>query len=135
MKVQLQRPLLFDLQALLSWAGADVPAAVVRRVKEGYMVYVSIVSAWEFILKEQRYKFNIEYGQLLETIERLQGELLPIKQSHLDKLKGMPVIERHHDPFDRLLVAQALEEDFILVGGDEMFARYSKAFALKVLWN
>jgi len=42
--------------------------------------------------------------------------------------------KEHNDPFDRLLVAQALEEDFVLVGADQMFPIYQKDLALKLLW-
>jgi PIN domain nuclease of toxin-antitoxin system len=41
----------------------------------------------------------------------------------------------HNDPFDRLLIAQALKEDFVLVGADQMFPIYQEELPLKLLWE
>jgi PIN domain nuclease of toxin-antitoxin system len=133
--VNLHRPLLFDLQALIDWADADVPLPVREQVAAGYQIHVSMITLWEFLLKQTRYKFNIDYPQLLQLTKALQAELLPIRESHLDRLASLAIIDGHKDPFDRLLVAQALQEDFILVGDDEIFPAYQKAFSLQVLWR
>lgn len=93
------------------------------------------MSPWEFLLKQNRQSFGIDYDQLLQTIRLLRAELLPIKQTHLDRLRSLPVIAKHTDPFDRLLIAQALHEDMILVGNDRKFPAYQEAFSLKLLWD
>jgi len=126
--------LLFDLQAQVFWAHRLVPPVVIQRVREGSSVYVSIISPWEFLLKRNRHSFGIDYDQLQKTIKLLNAELLPIRETHLNTLKSMPVIDKHSDPFDRLLIAQALHEDFILVGNDQKFPAYQTALALKHLW-
>jgi PIN domain nuclease of toxin-antitoxin system len=129
-----KRPLLFDLQAVVFWAHGEVPEPVIRRVHESNRIYVSIVSLWEFLLKHNRQSFGIDYGQLLQTVRLLRADLLPIRETHLNTLLSMPIIDKHNDPFDRLLIAQALREDFILVGNDQKFAPYQDAFSLKLLW-
>jgi PIN domain nuclease of toxin-antitoxin system len=55
--------------------------------------------------------------------------MLPIKRTHLDRLRSLPVIAKHTDPFDRLLIAQALHEYMILVGNDRKFPAYLLAQA------
>jgi PIN domain nuclease of toxin-antitoxin system len=132
-----KRPLLFDLEALVKWAADETPPAVVKAVTEGSKVYVSIVTPWEFILKDStgRYRFGITYDQLFLTMKHLRAQLLQISEEHLRRLKTMAVLNDHHDPFDRLLIAQALEEDLILVGADRKFPAYQKAFSLKLLWK
>jgi PIN domain nuclease of toxin-antitoxin system len=132
--------LLFDLQALLFWVNGSIPDAVLQSVEAGGKIYVSPLSLWEFILKETRHPFNIDYMDLLRTVEQLDGQILPIMRSHLNRVRLMAIVKNvrgkeHHDPFDRLLVAQALEEDFVLVGGDHMFPIYQKEMSLKVLWE
>jgi PIN domain nuclease of toxin-antitoxin system len=109
-------------------------------VREGNVVHVSSVSPWEFLLKKNRQSFGIDYGQLLHAIKLLRAQWLPMKESHLDGLQGLTAARDkngrgHNDPFDRLLVAQALEEDLVLVGADHMFPIYRKEFALKLLWE
>ncbi len=133
-------PLLFDLQALLFWADGTAPAHVTQCVLAGRKIYVSPISLWEFVLKEKRHPFDIDFAELIRTIELLEGQMLPIKTEHLNRVRLLPVVKdksgkEHNDPFDRLLVAQALEEDLILVGADHMFPIYQKEFALKLLWE
>jgi len=104
------------------------------------MIYVSAVSPWEFILKERKYQFNIDYAQLFQTIKHLQAELLPIKTEHLQQLRSMAIVKdgkgkEHNDPFDRLIIAQAIHEDLVLVGGDHMFPAYQREFPLQLLWE
>jgi PIN domain nuclease of toxin-antitoxin system len=61
-------------------------------------------------------------------LEALGFSVLPIQARHLHPLMDMP---RHHgDPFDRLLVAQALIEDFTVVGNDAAF----DAYGVRRLW-
>jgi len=55
-------------------------------------------------------------------------EILPVKLSHLWKLGELPPL--HGDPFDRLLVAQAIAEDMFLVSADRVFSEYPA----RVLW-
>lgn len=133
-------PLLFDLQALLFWAGDRVPAAVTQAVLTGAKVHVSSISLWEFVLKQNRYSFDIDFFELMGTVDHLDAQILPIKKEHLMRLRLMPIIEGnngkdHNDPFDRLLVAQAIEEDFVLVGADKMFPIYRAELGVKLLWE
>jgi PIN domain nuclease of toxin-antitoxin system len=54
--------------------------------------------------------------------------VLPVNLTHVLALESLPA--HHKDPFDRLLIAQAREEEAILVSSDRIFARYQ----IEVLW-
>ncbi len=134
--------LLFDTQAVVFWAIGKIPEAVIRRVTPGCSVYVSVVSPWEFLLKTANNAtssrsqssidaFGIDYQKFLNTIKALQAVILPVELSHLKTLRALPFRKQHRDPFDRLLIAQAMQEDLILVGGDEEFP----AYPIPVLWH
>jgi PIN domain nuclease of toxin-antitoxin system len=60
---------------------------------------------------------------------RDQGiQLLSIQINHLERLESLPV--HHRDPFDRLLIAQALEEELTILTNDGLFKNYSA----KLIW-
>lgn len=129
------QPLLFETQAVILWATGDVPKPVIQLVEAGQRVYVSIVSAWEFLLKNSRHGFGLDYDQFMEVIRALEAELLPLRAQHLDTLRVLTNVRDHNDPFDRLLISQALCENFVLVGGDKQFPLYQRVHALKLLWD
>lgn len=62
-------------------------------------------------------------------LDRAAIKLLPITLNHIDALSRLP--NHHRDPFDRLLVAQAIEEGLTLVTSDAAIAQY----AAPVLWK
>lgn len=96
-------------------------------------VIVSAVSYWEVLLKSQ--KGNLDVGDPRawwpETLDQLAATPLPIYPRHLDVLIPLPPI--HKDPFDRLLIAQAISEDLDLVTTDDVIRRYAKAGCRVVL--
>jgi PIN domain nuclease of toxin-antitoxin system len=116
---------LLDTHALV-W-GITVPEQLPGRVQEilaAGEVRASVVSYWELMLKKGRP--NALVVQPLHWWKRYvtgaSVEVLPIRVGHVERLEGLAEI--HRDPFDRMLVAQALAEDCTLVSRDEMLARY-----------
>jgi PIN domain nuclease of toxin-antitoxin system len=83
--------------------------------------YLSAATAWELSLKQAAGKLQLSasIGSILAAF-RLQE--LPVWIRHGDRAATLPL--HHGDPFDRMLVAQALEEDLILVTADSRMARY-----------
>lgn len=120
--------LLLDSHAFLWAARADdrLPPSVVRLIEDaGNRVFVSVATTWELTLKAMSGKLRLPAPpaeHFAEHIERFRAELLPIHQRHVAALPELPPI--HADPFDRMLVAQALVEDVDLVTGDERLRRY-----------
>ena len=92
---------------------------------------VSSASLWECAIKIG--KGNLpEVGSsirsLLYEIESQSLLLLPIEARHLLRLERLPHL--HKDPFDRLLIAQALEEDLPVITADRIFSSYG----VHVIW-
>ena len=92
--------------------------------------FISIVSFWEIAIKLSTGKLSLT--QSLEAIEaevRRQGiAILPLNFQHILHVQGLPF--HHRDPFDRLLIAQAMEERLTLVTRDVVF----RSYPVETLW-
>jgi PIN domain nuclease of toxin-antitoxin system len=87
-------------------------------------IVVSYVSLWEIAIKQSLGKLNISMT-LSELENHLQQNLFTLLQTsveQLEKLQELPFY--HNDPFDRLLIAQAQEEDLIIITEDSNFKYY-----------
>ncbi len=89
--------------------------------------YVSIASIWEIAIK-----VSIEKLMLAKSLEAFLFDLsqtditiLPIKLSHTLRLSKLEFL--HRDPFDRLIIAQSIEENFEVLTRDHNFATYGVA--------
>lgn len=94
-------------------------------------IVVSVATTWELTIKALSGKLTLPKPpneHFLEHAERFGCELLPVHQRHVAALQELPGI--HADPFDRMLVAQALVEDLGLVTGDEILKRYP----IRTIW-
>ncbi|MBE2287747.1 MAG: type II toxin-antitoxin system VapC family toxin [Prosthecobacter sp.] len=87
--------------------------------------YVSIASLWEIAIKASLNKLNLPrpYEELFPHAVTDSGlHLLPIRPAHI---AGICLLPHHHrDPFDRLLIAQAMTENMTLASCDSHFAAY-----------
>ncbi len=131
-------PLLFDTQSVISWVMDATTQNVISRVSAGAPVYVSVVSYWEFLLKTRFHDIGITFEEMQTAISRLGASLLGIHLSHLEVLRQLPIIGTHRDPFDRLIISQAISEGYVLVGNDREFPKYSKTALgkdLAVIWR
>ena len=92
---------------------------------------MSVASIWEILIKVQVGKLNLPPPAGPYVIRKLAENritILPINLDHLLAFADLPM--HHRDPFDRLLIAQALEEDLPIVTADPLFARYP----VEVIW-
>jgi len=116
--------LLLDTHALIWWT-ADAPELSDRArqalANPSNEIIVSIASVWEIFIKRALGKLIFPEDPETTLIEEGFG-LLPIGFTHLRALEGLPAL--HRDPFDRMLVAQALADGLVLVSGDSAIARY-----------
>ncbi len=85
------------------------------------------MTIWEAAVKRRLGKFDAP-GDLLGQIEGAGVELLPVMPRHADLVGSLPL--HHRDPFDRILVAQAISEGLPLVSDDESLRRYE----VEVIW-
>lgn len=93
-------------------------------------ICISIVSMWEIAIKSSIGKLEIKssISKISETCEKEQFDILSIKPFHLDKIRELPSI--HGDPFDLLIIAQAITENLIIITKDGTIPQYH----VKVLW-
>jgi PIN domain nuclease of toxin-antitoxin system len=92
---------------------------------------LSIASFWEIIIKVQSRKLNLPRPAgpyVLSKLAENRIECLPITIDHLLALEGLPM--HHRDPFDRILIAQSLEENLPVVTSDPWFSQYP----VEVIW-
>jgi PIN domain nuclease of toxin-antitoxin system len=85
-------------------------------------VLVSAVCVWEAAIKRALGKLRVP-DDLPERLDEFAFERLPITEAHAWAVRALPPI--HHDPFDRLLVAQAVCECATIVSADAVFDAYS----------
>ena len=116
--------LLLDTHVLLWWLANDPSLGEEARAgisDPSTSVYVSAATVWEVSIKQTLGKLEAP-SDLLRQIELNRFESLSIAVSHAYTAGALP---RHHDdPFDRMLVAQAMNEGLVLLTGDPRMSRY-----------
>lgn len=120
--------LLIDTHAFLWFVAGDTALSAVAREhieNPESERYLSLASVWEIAIKHSlgRLTLALPLDELFErgTIENGIG-LLGIERAHVLGVAELPF--HHRDPFDRLLVAQAMREDLTIVGKDQAFDAY-----------
>ena len=124
----MSRLLLLDTHALI-WALSTprrLPARVAAVLRDPDTdVYVSAVSTWEIAIKSALGKIEADLSAIVSAARAADFDELPITIAHTERLSVLP--PHHRDPFDRLLVAQALEEHLTIVTHDRLIAAYPVA--------
>jgi PIN domain nuclease of toxin-antitoxin system len=123
--------LLLDTHALL-WALSapqklPARASSLLRAPET-SVFVSSASTWEIAIKASLGKLKADLDGIVEAIRDAEFAELPISFAHTLRLTELP--SHHRDPFDRIIVAQAIEEGLTIVTSDEAL----RAYDVRVLW-
>ncbi len=120
--------LLLDTHALLWWlAGDDALSASARAAitDESNAVFVSAASLWEITTKHRLGKLFVAAAILSDLSGAVadQGFIgLPISLRHGQRAGGLP--GPHRDPFDRMLIAQAILDNLVLVSNERPFDAY-----------
>lgn len=117
--------LLLDTHVYL-WYLADsrkLSAEARKRIEAADDVFVSAASIWESAIKAALGKLKVEPAELLEGIEASGFSSLAITPAHAAAVMTLP--NHHRDPFDRLLIAQAMHEPMRLLTTDETLRLYT----------
>jgi len=119
--------LLLDTHTFVWWDNARLPTSVTKRIQRAEEVLVSAVVAWEIAIKSSIGKMTAK-GLVADAISDYGFTPLPIQLSHADAVRSLPAL--HRDPFDRMLIAQALVEDLVIVSADQALSVYK----VPVVW-
>jgi PIN domain nuclease of toxin-antitoxin system len=87
-------------------------------------ISISIASLWEIAIKVNigKLKLITPYHNLQIDLLRVGIRIVPINFTHLQTY--LTLAPHHKDPFDRMLIAQAITENFVIIGSDEIFDKY-----------
>jgi PIN domain nuclease of toxin-antitoxin system len=97
--------------------------AVWSMIETADAVYVSSASLWEAAIKYQLGKLSVAPERLAEAVAASGFLELPIRLQHAVAVARLPAL--HRDPFDRLLIAQAISEPLHLLTADAQLEPYS----------
>lgn len=126
--------LLLDTHILI-WALADDPKLPQKAreliLNESNELYASAVSLWEVTIKHTLHPSELSYSgkDFYDACARAGFELLPVKVEHILVVESLHRNENappHKDPFDRLLIAQAKNEDMTFVTHDTLLPGYGE---------
>lgn len=120
--------LLLDTHILLWWLSDD--PALASQVKTtladpAHDVFVSAATAWEISIKHALGKLQFPVAQTTSILAESGFTPLAITVEHATAAGALPPL--HHDPFDRMLVAQAQQDGLTIVTADPMIRRYAVA--------
>ena len=108
-------------------------SAQATRIAEGENeLYVSIASFWEIMIKEQIGKLAIAETSAMELqqiCKEMDIQILPISIPQIDGIRALPMYKDHGDPFDRLIISQAIDTGMPVVTSDEKYERYGISVA------
>ena len=100
-------------------------------------IFVSPISFWEIALKNQTKKLNLEGINVLHLphiADEYNFSILNPEPYDYISIGQIPQKENHHDPFDRMLIQQAIRNDLVLISKDEKFPQYEEN-GLQLLWE
>lgn len=101
-------------------------------VLKGYEdVYISQATLWEIAIKQTTGKLDLRHSsfELEELCRDSDIVILPLKAEYFECIKKLPLI--HKDPFDRIIMATAIEEKLTLITNDSEIRKYED---VKTLW-
>jgi PIN domain nuclease of toxin-antitoxin system len=96
-----------------------LPVSVKQKIEETELVFVSAISIWEIAIK------------IKENMNALNIQELPIAFDDSTTYISLPILKEHKDPFDRMIVAQAMRRSLILVSADKKL----DAYPISRLWE
>lgn len=95
-------------------------------IEKNHGIFLSIVALWEISIKKTIRKIEIPENtfQLARACKKEEIKILPIKLKYIERIQKLPLL--HGDPFDRIIMATAIEEDLTIVTSDSKIKQYSE---------
>jgi PIN domain nuclease of toxin-antitoxin system len=126
---------LLDTSTLVQWVRGLLPAKLTRQLgKPTNRRFVSILTHWEIAIKPALARRGLTTRRIQEALGAMDAQILSLSVRHIESLHGLPFHRGHTDPFDRMLIAQALAEGMVMVSGDARFPLY-ESVGLRLLWR
>ena len=103
---------------------------------ENNTIYISSMSFWKIAIKCQSKKLElrgINVLQLPHIAKQFNFSILNPQTYDFVSIGQIPLKENHHDPFDRMLIQQAIRNDLVLISKDEKFRQYEEN-GLQLMW-
>lgn len=118
--------LLLDTHIFLWYLAASrkLPKPVLNRIEIADAVFISAASIWEASIKIKQGRLQASTDSLIFGIASSGFIELPITATHSALAANLP--EHHRDPFDRMLIAQAMSEPLKLLTADRLLRQYSE---------
>lgn len=97
-------------------------------------IFISIASLWEISIKTALGKLSIKgnYKSVIDDVNDNSIQILPVTFAHTVEQNQIPF--HHRDPFDRIIVSQAIVEKLDFIIGDMIFEDYLKGTSTKRIW-
>jgi len=102
--------------------------------------FVSVETLREIVILQSNKKIKLDYDmdKITAYLQKILVSVLAIETNHIKELEKMPIInitgKQHEDPFDRMLIAQAITNKLTIISSDSKFPFY-KNYGLKLLVN
>lgn len=96
-------------------------------------LFVSIASFWEIMIKQQIKKLDIDETsaqELRDICQEMGIDILQTEIDEIDRIRRLPIIKQHGDPFDRLIICQAQHRHLPVITSDAKF----KLYDVEVVW-
>lgn len=124
---------LLDTHAFLWFVnGSEELSKSARRAIEDTkeLKYISIISFWEISIKLSVKKLNLQIPYKELQIQAIKNgfEILPLTFDHTSAISNLEF--HHRDPFDRMIISQAISENLTIIGKDQHFGDYP----VRMLW-
>ena len=119
--------LLLDTQTVLWWINDDPKLGQVKReliADPSNTVLVSAVIFWEIAIKHRIGKMEDTGSDMMRAIQDSRFEIVGIEPGHLERLESFVPLPKHNDPFDHLILAQAVDRQAVLVTSDGALRSY-----------
>lgn len=126
--------LLLDTHTFIWFVNGDkkLPKQIINKISDiENKVLISVASLWEIAIKISLDKLSIKDGfnKISEFIINNEIEIIPVTFQHLQTLIKLKYY--HRDPFDRILIAQGISENFLIATNDKNFGMYD----VKIIWK
>jgi PIN domain nuclease of toxin-antitoxin system len=119
--------LLIDTQSFIWFVenNAKLSVSVRTFMEDGkHKLFISIANLWEIVIKSSLGKLPMQKSviEMIKTLTEIGFNILQIKQEHLITLHSLEYI--HRDPFDRIIISQAITDSMQLISSDDIFRKY-----------